>query len=158
MAKIKIDNETGCWNWTAGIYETGYGHFKMKHSDGKQKKTRAHRVSWMIFKGDIPEDMLVLHNCDNKICVNPDHLFIGTQQDNINDMISKGREKLSFPGELSPQSKLTNEDVRNIRNMYKIGIHYKEIMALFNISDAQFYRIKNRHCWSHLPKIDYVIS
>lgn len=150
LKKIKIDNETQCWNWTAGKYTTGYGHFKMKHSDGKQKKTRAHRVSWMIFKGEIPKNLLVLHKCDNKICVNPEHLFLGTGQDNINDMISKGRAKLSFPGSKSPQAKLKENDVKEIRELCDIGMPTKMIMKAFNISDSQVYRIKNRVLWTHI--------
>jgi len=76
----------GCWGWGSAMYPTGYSPVRFK---GKQKM--AHRVSYEIFIGPIPDGMFVLHRCDNRQCTNPDHLFLGTQADNISDMMGKGR-------------------------------------------------------------------
>lgn len=82
---------SGCWLWTGTLKKPvrglGYGHFRVS---GKTKV--AHRVSWEIFRGPIPDGLCVCHKCDVSICVNPDHLFLGTRLDNIEDMVAKGRQ------------------------------------------------------------------
>lgn len=77
----------GCWEWTAACYPNGYGHFmRVKH-----KVVLAHRMAYELANGSIPEGLLVLHRCDNRRCVRPDHLWVGTQSDNMRDMHTKGR-------------------------------------------------------------------
>lgn len=85
---------TACWTWVGSKSEKGYGRL----SAGKHRASplRAHRVSWELHKGPIPDKMFVLHNCDNPTCVNPDHLFIGTARDNTRDMVRKGRLRSPF--------------------------------------------------------------
>jgi hypothetical protein len=81
----KVDS--GCWEWLRAVRTDGYGTVK----DRRDITVGAHRVSWQEHKGEIPEGLHVLHKCDNKLCVNPDHLFLGTHKDNMKDMIGKGR-------------------------------------------------------------------
>lgn len=85
---------SGCWLWFGGQRSTGYGAFKIGYlKDGTRHMDSAHRVSWMIYRGEIPVGKCVLHRCDVRLCVNPDHLFLGTLTDNNRDMARKGRLK-----------------------------------------------------------------
>lgn len=85
--------DSGCWEWTGGVFkDSGYGKFNGgKGDDGKWVTAYAHRASHELHIGPIPAGLSVLHRCDNRLCVNPDHLFLGTQRDNIHDMLAKGR-------------------------------------------------------------------
>lgn len=85
LSKTTIDAETGCWNWNTGLGSHGYG--QIKH----EGESLAHRVSYVAFKGPIPDDRIVCHTCDNRACINPDHLWLGTYSDNMSDMHAKGR-------------------------------------------------------------------
>lgn len=88
--KYRKNEETGCWEWVCTLNRDGYGMFAMRVLR-KGKAVLAHRASYSLYKTFIPEGLLVLHRCDNPCCVNPDHLFLGTSQDNFNDMVAKGR-------------------------------------------------------------------
>jgi len=112
--KYSIDPVTGCWNWQR-MLRKGYGYLK----SGKTKVS-AHRVSWELRHGPIPNGLWVLHRCDNPKCVNPEHLFLGTALANVQDMMQKGRAKLqnsgNWPdGERHPGAKLTAKAVEHIR-------------------------------------------
>lgn len=91
LSKITIA-ENGCWEWTASCFQSGYAQF---WHDGTNRK--ASRVSYELFIGEIPGGLMICHECDNKGCVNPDHLWAGTQSDNIKDAVKKGRHKSNWP-------------------------------------------------------------
>ena len=105
-----------CWHWigarTGAISGERYGSFQLG-----SKIVKAHRASWIIHNGEIPNGLCVLHTCDRPGCVNPDHLFLGSHQDNMKDMTKKGR-RMSLPGESNPNSKLTKEQAAEIRKLY----------------------------------------
>jgi hypothetical protein len=82
-------DDRGCWEWRGSRHHQGYGMFMEAH----KKPVKAHRLSWRLHNGEIPASLCVLHRCDNTGCVNPAHLFLGTQLDNIRDMVSKGRNR-----------------------------------------------------------------
>ena len=96
--------DSGCWEFQGGRYKSGYGKIMV---DGKE--STAHRVSWILSNGNIPRGFQVLHDCDNRICINPAHLFLGTHADNMRDKINKGRQF----------RKLSDEQVRDIRSRYQ---------------------------------------
>lgn len=101
--------ESGCWIWTGYCAPTGYGFIHYKGMP-----TGAHRASWIIANGEIPEGMDVCHKCDTRCCVNPSHLFIGTASDNLKDCVAKGRHR-GPSGETHPLAKLSDSDVVEIR-------------------------------------------
>ena len=141
-----VDKGDFCWTWTGGKYYNGYGQFY----EGPNKIC-AHRFSYKIFKGSIPSGKLVLHKCDNRQCVNPDHLFIGTQKDNILDMVKKGRRvHSSRVGENNGRTVLKEKDIVKIRKDYKSGVSVKNICKSYKLSETQIYRIIKKQSWSHV--------
>jgi hypothetical protein len=127
---------SGCWIWTAYTNKAGYGQFRY---EGKQEL--AHRVSWFIKNGRT--DKCVLHRCDNRPCVNPDHLFEGTQQDNIRDCVNKGRHGW-VTGEDDPNAKLTWDLVRAIRKDPRPG---KIVTKDYGISYGHYRQLKRGRWW-----------
>lgn len=106
--EVKFRVTPGCWLWTGSRFAGGYGGIR----DG-DRVLRAHRVSYELYRGQIPEGLHVMHRCDNPLCVNPDHLSIGTHQDNMTDMYSKGR-RIAASGLHNGAAKLGEEGYRRI--------------------------------------------
>lgn len=135
------DIQTGCWIWK-GSSRNGYGQFRGKGSIMEQ----AHRVSYKLYKGPIPPGFLVLHKCDNPPCVNPAHLFLGTQKHNMEDMIKKGR-KITARGSQCSYAKLTEGQVKAIR---KDGRPYPAIAKQYGITVTTVSSITNGYNWKHV--------
>ena len=139
-AKVEKIPMVECWIWNGATHQFGYGHIRT----GKTIEV-AHRVAYRLFKNSIPDEMQVLHSCDVPACVNPDHLFLGTQKDNMDDMSSKGRRKSpQMFGEKNPSAKLTESDVAIVRD--KINT-YKQLNAMFGIGTSQIKRIRRYESW-----------
>ncbi|MGH9571494.1 MAG: HNH endonuclease [Candidatus Angelobacter sp.] len=140
-AKISPEPTSGCWLWTGYVNYGGYGKISMP---GKRVKS-AHRVSWEIRHGAIPEGKMVCHHCDVRKCVNPDHLFLGTVRENADDMKRKGR---SLSGERNRCARLTREQADEIKSLLaKGGLRQREIAARFGISIATVSLIKRGKVW-----------
>ena len=144
----KLSEENGgCWVWTGTITQSGYGRHHI-HRNGKEFGIRAHVYSWQLYIGrPIPKSMVVCHKCDKPYCVNPDHLYIGTNDDNSKDMVAKGR---SARGEKNCKAKTTAEEVKEIRYLYKKGYSYKEIGELYSLSRRNTSKIIRRTIWKHV--------
>lgn len=137
----------GCWNWIGAHDKDGYGWISVN-----KEQIYAHRYSYTVSYGPIPESVQVLHKCDNPRCVNPDHLFLGTHQDNMDDMLQKGRKR-TVCGEENGTAKLTEEQVNEIRARYipRHPIHGCNAMAReFGIGQMEVSRIINRKRWKHI--------
>lgn len=132
----------GCWIWEAHIDRGGYGGFKAPNN-----KT-AHRFSYRLYVGEIPDGLFVCHRCDNRRCVNPDHLFLGTTQENTADKVAKGRTARIF-GEKNKCSKLTNADVYEIRATLD---SHEDAAKRFGVSASNICMIRSGKSWSHLPE------
>ena len=129
--KVDVKGKYDCWEWKAFKFK-GYGRFYL---NGKKY---AHRASWELHNGQIPQGMCVLHLCDNPGCVNPAHLFLGTQLDNIKDRDKKSRQA---KGVLIGGSKLTQKQVSEIRSKY---IPWKYTLNML----ANEYRVSSRHIFN----------
>lgn len=150
----KVDKtKEGCWEWTSAICD-GYGVMWMGI---KNPAMRAHRLSWQMHKGPIPEGMLVCHHCDNRKCVRPDHLFLGTDRDNMHDMIQKGRWR---GGPLKPSerkgsevnfAKLTEDKVFRIKRLFLKGVSVRRIANWLGLTYGAIKLIHKGKNWKHVP-------
>ncbi len=132
--KFILEPNTDCWLWIAGTSPRGYGRFKV---DGKLEQ--AHRVSYELYVGPIPDGLWVLHRCDIYSCVNPEHLFLGTQQDNVDDMIAKG-------GHYWPHAVLSGSDVREIR-LLRGQVTQGELGQRFGVCQGHISKIQLNEKW-----------
>ena len=146
----RAEKSEGCWNWTGSKGSTGYGQI----SD-RGKNINAHRFSWELHHGPIEDGQWVLHKCDNRACVNPDHLFLGTLQDNYRDMVQKGRHPSTANpgirgGENAPNHLLTAEQARQIRLRANLGEPHLKLAREFNVDRSVISKIKHRKAWKHI--------
>ena len=141
LSKILIDINTKCWNWQGFCFKRAPGVLSYGQFNLNGKTLKAHRVSYEIFSGKIKNGLKCLHKCDNPSCVNPAHLFLGTDADNVRDKIAKGRQ---CKGETHGMSILSLKDIYFIRastdSQTKLG-------KQFNVSQQHISRIKLGICW-----------
>lgn len=149
-AKVRKSSATDCWEWTASTNGAGYG---MLWSPEQGRKALAHRLVYENTYGPIPVGAMVLHSCDNRACVNPDHLRLGDAKDNVRDMDERGR-RVSNPrrGEDNTQSKLTAADVVALRQDYIAGMPRKEIAAKFGLSPYSVNDYVSGRSWRHITE------
>lgn len=133
---------SGCFLWTGVSHGNGYGGM----TDENRKNAYAHRVSWRLFRGEIPKGLWVLHKCDTPCCVNPDHLFLGTGADNHRDMMEKGRQNIPF-GERHHCAKLTVQQVLEIRLSKDRGT---ALALKYGVDKSTVYKIRDGKKWKHV--------
>ena len=136
----KVRITPGCWEWTASRQTNGYGQIGVG-----TRPHLAHRVSYELHYGDIPDGLVVRHKCDNRLCVNPDHLLTGTAADNVRDAQERGR--LAY-GERNRSTRLSEEQVREIRDLR--GAPQKEVAARFGVTQAHVSNIQTGKRRSHV--------
>ncbi len=139
-----------CWIWTGATYKTRSGAPTYGHMGGFVGASLAHRISWTLAHGQVETGLFVLHHCDNMPCVNPAHLFLGTQADNIADMKAKGRAR-GPAGEASPNAKLTVDTVAEARRMRTAGSTYQAIGEHLGVSAQSARAAVLRHTWASVP-------
>lgn len=151
MSHIRINEATGCWEWQ-GSKRRGYGRMIVgSRTDGTRKSMSAHRVSYELENGKIPDGMDVCHKCDNPCCVNPAHLFIGTRQDNIDDRERKGRNNPP-KGESNPKAKLTGAMVAEIREKRLHGFSFGKLAKEYGVCKKTIQCAVSGKNWAHLPE------
>lgn len=153
----KVDKTNHCWLWREAISTKGYGMFCLYHG----KRVYSHRFSFETVNGPTPENLFVLHSCDNRLCVNPNHLFVGTQKDNIQDAVKKARMasgvrngRYTRPdrtprGKNHGMSKLTEEQVIEIKRMHK-SFSQQVIAYKFNVSQPTISSVLMNKTWKHV--------
>ncbi len=135
----KVEKGPGCWEWVAGCFDEGYGCFSIN-----KRSIGSHRIVYEMGHGEIPKGMLICHHCDNRRCVRPSHLFIGTQSDNLKDASNKGRMNR---GTNNPACKLTEQQILAIR---KDTRPQREIAKDYKVDQRNIWSIIHRQTWKHI--------
>lgn len=138
--RTRLNEETGCWEWQAGLASGGYGLFCYRNQN-----QRAHRVSYQVWVGPIPEGMVVRHGCDNPRCVNPNHLSVGTMKDNMADREARGRRDVR--GEQIGTAKLTEGDVLEIRAS---SLSLRALSEKYGIDKSNVWLVRSGRSWKHV--------
>ena len=149
--KVKKAGEHDCWEWTAYKNDRGYGVMDFgSRRLGLRRTYKAHRVSYFIHNGDFDENLNVCHHCDNPGCVNPNHLFLGTQKDNVRDMLSKNRQN-PIKGSKNVWAKLTEADAIEARQLYEKGNYsQRQLACKYGVSHKTIWLLIHRKKWTHV--------
>lgn len=145
----KVHKTDDCWLWTGPPnVQNGYGYFYVaRHMHS------AHRIAYCLAHGSIPDRLHVLHSCPrghNRLCVNPAHLYAGTNTDNIHDAQREGTA-YNLPGERHPRAKLTDNDIVSIRALLAQGVSARRVASMYGIAHQTVSQIKHRRRWAHVP-------
>jgi len=162
VSSYEVDQETGCWLWVRMRTPNGYGRFHCRN-----RKWRAHRAAYTIFVGDIPPGMCICHHCDTPLCVNPAHLFVGTQRDNVHDMIRKGRKapsplplgvgaRVSRDTNYKRIGELNGKAILNGERALLIAFSKERIATLaarYGVSPTTVGHVRGGRSWTHITGI-----
>lgn len=146
IAKTAVNDLTGCHEWQGNIHPKGYGMMSYRNT-----QVRTHRISYAAFVGPIPHGLHVLHRCDNRRCINPDHLFLGTNYDNIKDMMSKGRGRKVWTKSRRATG-LSASEVIAIRARVAAGERQSVLEAEYQVHQSTISHIVRRKRWRHLEE------
>lgn len=139
----RVHKTQACWIWTGARQPKGYGWIQVN-----KRMYAAHRMAWAITHGPIPTGLFVCHHCDNPQCVRPDHLFLGTNSENLQDAVRKGRHRpTALPGERNPRAKLTFEDVLEARKEFSRGVTHRELARRFGVARSTMYAAVSGARW-----------
>lgn len=138
----RTEKTDGCWLWRGCVDRDGYGQIGVNW-----RQLKAHRFSWELHYSAIPEGLCVCHKCDNRACVNPEHLFLGTSQDNTRDKVSKGRQPI---GSQTPMAKLTEEDVVAIKRLIASGKPQLHLARDYGVTQGTISHIHHGRSWRHV--------
>ena len=153
--RVDVRGTDECWEWQAGT-SSGYGRLTINGKD-----FRTHRISWILHNGEIPDGLFVCHKCDNRLCVNPNHFFLGTHEDNMKDKIRKGRQsstkgyrlpnkRKSVWGEKVYSAKLTEQEVLEIKALLSFGLKQTSIAKAYGVTNKNISLIHRGKTWTHV--------
>jgi len=148
----QVDRSGECWLWLSSRGLSGYGRFYVGFADGKSQWISAHRYAWERANRPLRPGEMVLHRCDTPLCVRPDHLWVGSGSDNIQDAVAKGRMAGSIhgKGEAHRFAKLTADDIQRIRALTTDGLSRADIARRFGVDPSQISRIVHGQRWNHI--------
>ena len=151
---------SGCWLWTGALIsgsraKSSRPALRLTHGRWQSSKWNATRIAYFVEYGLFDDALHVCHHCDNELCVNPRHLFLGTQLDNIRDRHNKGRTVLPWllPGQRHPNAKLTDADVRTICQLLRLGVTQRAIAKQFAIQQGSISAIARGKTWRHISGV-----
>lgn len=147
--KVAVGDPNSCWLWRGTRNSHGYGQIR----DDSRRWLRAHRVAWTLTRGPIPAGLHVCHHCDVPLCCNPDHLFLGTHQDNMSDCVQKGRHSSPplCPGTSHGAAKLTEANIVEIRRVYAGGgVTQRELANLYGVTQGNIHLVVSGKHWKHV--------
>ena len=151
LAGIKVNEQTGCWEWKGSRDWYGYGQMRVTRAPGSGSSEKTHRLAYVEFVGPIPDGMFVCHHCDNPPCCNPSHLFVGTARDNAVDRDRKQRRQAPR-GPTHPKAKLSVDDVIEIRRARREdGVTEQWLADKYHIRQPSVSLILRRVNWKHVP-------
>lgn len=139
---VKQGSDDECWEWKGSVVGKGYGVLRCVN-----ETKLAHRISYELHHGPIPDGLDCLHKCDNPPCVNPNHLFLGTNDDNIQDKVTKGRQP---KGSTHANARWSEDDIRAMRDLYASGVSQREIAAIYHTHQGTVGHIVRRKAWKHI--------
>jgi len=149
MLRVAVSSPAGCWLWKGPFKKDTHQYGWVGY---KRTQIHAHRLAWIFFRGDIPKGMLVCHSCDVPQCVNPEHLFLGTNADNMHDMRDKGRRKgiaaRKADGRMCP-ARLTFDNVSDIRRALVKGTSQQALVTQFGVAQSTISRIARGAAWNY---------
>jgi hypothetical protein len=153
MEKVEQISVGNCWLWKGALSSNGYGSYWLGPR-GKRKWYTAHKASWILHKGPVTGGLNVLHRCDNRACVNPSHLFLGTQSENIKDMVSKkrGNYENRARGTLNKASKLKDSDIPKILEEYTLGENKSALSRKYGVTRRAIHLIIENLTWKHVTR------
>lgn len=146
ISRVHIGNIDDCWEWKGRIKSDGYGDVSIK-----QKVWYVHRLIWTIWYGAVPTGLYICHKCDNRKCINPNHLFLGTPSDNSQDAIAKGKY-YAKRGDDNGMAKLSTDDVLEIIDLLYYGNKSSDIAKEFSVSRCTIHDIKMYRTWKHIKR------
>lgn len=144
-SRVKKGDGDACWNYIGHRNKLGYGRQRFN-----TKNMMAYRISWELVNGPVPKGKQLNHKCNNPSCVRPDHLYAGTQKDNMRDVAATGIKRDSVSGQNSVLAKLKNEDVFEIRKMIKSGVAICQIGRIFSVHETTIHAIDKGRTWTHI--------
>lgn len=147
LEKVIVGRPEECWRWTGAHVPDGYGSMMLESRGARDRSSiKAHRFAWLHWIGPIPDGMHVCHHCDVRDCVNPSHLFLGTNADNVADRVRKGRSA-GQRGEANHKAKLTEDDVRHIRASRSRA---RELARHYGVAYETINRVRRGEFWGHV--------
>ena len=147
----KVRKTEGCWEWTGAPDADGYGRLVI-FVDERWKMMKAHRFSWFLETGELPAHLLVLHHCDNRKCVRPSHLFLGTAEENVQDRVRKNRTG-RMCGAKNPQTKITEAHVLKARQQYAQGVSVAQIARDLAVPYSAIRFALVGRSWKHVKEV-----